>query len=137
MSPFVSLFERQPLIFVHMVAALLALTLGGVVLARRKGTASHRATGWVWVALMALATITSAFIRDYGMINLAGFTPIHGLTVLTAVGLPQGIAAIRRGDMASHRKHMRNLYIGGCVVAGLFTLMPGRFLGRQLWALLA
>jgi uncharacterized membrane protein len=137
MNRFVWLLERHPLIFVHMVAAMAGLVLGAVVLARRKGTPSHRATGWVWVVLMAVATLTSAFIRDYRMINLAGFTPIHGLTVLTAVGLPQGIAAIRRGDVASHRRHMRNLYIGGCVVAGLFTLMPGRFLGRQLWALFA
>ena len=137
MNRFVWLFERHPLIFVHMTAALLALALGAVVLARRKGTTSHRATGWVWVTLMALATITSAFIRDYRMINLAGITPIHGFTVLTAIGLPQGIAAIRRGDVTSHRRHMRNLYIGGCVVAGFFTLMPGRFLGRQLWALWA
>jgi uncharacterized membrane protein len=28
---------------------------------------------------------------------------------------------------------MRGLYIGGCVVAGLFTLLPGRFLGDMLW----
>ena len=28
---------------------------------------------------------------------------------------------------------MRGMYIGGCIVAGVFTLLPGRFLGRQLW----
>jgi uncharacterized membrane protein len=71
MNRFVWLLENKPLIFVHLSAALLALSLGAVVLARRKGTTPHRAT-----------------------------------------------------------------YIGGCVVAGLFTLMPGRFLGRQLWSLI-
>ena len=28
---------------------------------------------------------------------------------------------------------MTGLYIGACVVAGLFTLLPGRFLGSLLW----
>lgn len=34
----------------------------------------------------------------------------------------------------AYRRNMRALhYIGGCVVAGLFTLLPGRFLGDTLW----
>ena len=28
---------------------------------------------------------------------------------------------------------MQRLYIGACVIAGLFTLLPGRFLGSLLW----
>jgi len=28
---------------------------------------------------------------------------------------------------------MRKIYIGGCAVAGVFTLIPGRFLGNLLW----
>lgn len=28
---------------------------------------------------------------------------------------------------------MRSVYIGACVVAGLFTLVPGRYLGDLLW----
>ena len=107
--------------------------LGAVLLLRRKGTPSHRALGWAWVLLMAGATISSAFIRDTGMINLAGFTPIHLLTLLVAVQLPRAVLAIRRGRVEAHRQAMRGMYIGGCVVAGLFTLLPGRFLGRQLW----
>ena len=35
--------------------------------------------------------------------------------------------------MQAHRKAMRSLYIGACLLAGLFTLLPGRFLGRLLW----
>jgi uncharacterized membrane protein len=135
MSPFLRLFERHPVIFVHLVCALAALVLGAVVLARRKGTPSHRVTGWVWVLLMGTTTLTSAFIRDVGMINLAGYTPIHLLTAYVAVVLPRGVWLARRGEVAAHRKTMRGLYIGGCIVAGLFTLLPMRFLGRQLWAL--
>jgi len=133
MNSFTRLLAQHPLIFVHMVCAIAALVLGAVLLLRRKGTPSHRALGWAWVLLMAGATISSAFIRDTGMINLAGFTPIHLLTLLVAVQLPRAVLAIRRGRVEAHRQAMRGMYIGGCVVAGLFTLLPGRFLGRQLW----
>ena len=134
MNSFTRLLAQHPLIFVHMVCAIAALVLGAVLLLRRKGTPSHRALGWAWVLLMAGATISSAFIRDTGMINLAGFTPIHLLTLLVAVQLPRAVLAIRRGRVEAHRQAMRGMYIGGCVVAGLFTLLPGRFLGRQLWS---
>jgi uncharacterized membrane protein len=133
MNSLQKLLEQQPLIFVHMLCALGALVVGGVVLARRKGTASHRASGWVWVALMGTAAATSAFIRDCRMPNVAGFTPIHLLTAYVAVALPRAVWQVRRGNISAHRKSMRGIYIGGCIVAGLFTLLPGRFLGQQLW----
>lgn len=131
------LLDRNPLIFAHLVSALCALALGAVILARRKGTTSHRATGWAWVLLMGSTMLTSAFIRDYRMPNLAGITPIHFFTAMVAYQLPRAVLAARRGDIDLHRKEMRGLYIGGCVIAGLFTLLPGRFLGRQVWAQLA
>jgi uncharacterized membrane protein len=28
---------------------------------------------------------------------------------------------------------MTRLYFGACVLAGIFTLLPGRFLGQLLW----
>ena len=102
-------------------------------MSRKKGTTSHRWLGWSWVVLMASTTVASAFIRDYGMPNIAGFTPIHGFTVLVAVMLPRGIWYIKRDNVVGHRKTMKGLYIGACVVAGLFTLLPGRFLGNLLW----
>jgi len=127
------LLHQHPLVFFHLVTAFSALLLGGVVLARRKGTTSHRALGWAWVVLMGSTAVASGFIRDYHLPNLAGFTPIHAFTVLVAVQLPRGIWLIRRGNVVDHRKTMRGLYIGACVLAGVFTLLPGRFLGQLLW----
>lgn len=127
------LFERHPLVFFHLVTAFAALIVGGVLLWRRKGTARHKALGWVWVLLMGSTTVASAFIRDYEGLNLAGFTPIHAFTVLVAVQLPRGIWLVRQGRVEAHRKTMRGLYIGACVIAGVFTLLPGRFLGGLLW----
>jgi uncharacterized membrane protein len=135
MDSFARLLEQQPLIFVHMLSALGALALGAVVLARRKGTASHRAIGWTWVVLMGSAAVTSAFIPGQGMMpSLAGFTPIHLLTLTVGVLLPYAVWNARRGNIVAHRKTMRGIYLGGCIVAGLFTLLPSRFLGGLLWA---
>ncbi len=49
MDHFARLLERHPLVFFHMVCAVSALALGIVILARRKGTGSHRRSagrGW-------------------------------------------------------------------------------------------
>ena len=127
------LLTTHPVVFFHLITAFAALLLGGLVLARRKGTASHKALGWAWVLMMGSTAVASALIRDYQMPNLLGFTPIHGFTLLVAVNLPRGIWHIRRGNVAAHRKTMRGLYIGACVLAGVFTLLPGRFLGNLLW----
>ena len=127
------LLTAHPVVFVHLLTALAALLLGGVVLARRKGSVSHKALGWVWVLMMGSTAVASAFIRDYQLPNLFGFTPLHGFTVLVASMLPRGIWHIRRGHVVAHRKTMRGLYIGACVLAGIFTLLPGRFLGNLLW----
>ena len=133
MDHFVRLLERHPLVFFHMVCAVSALALGVIILARRKGTGSHRAIGWTWVVLMGTVALTSVFIRDYRLPNLFGYTPIHLFTVLTAVLLPISVWNARRGNVAPHRRMMKGLYVGGCIVAGVFTLVPGRFLGELLW----
>jgi uncharacterized membrane protein len=128
-----TLLHRHPLIIFHLASAVGALLAGAPTLARRKGTPGHRALGWGWVVLMAGATLSSAFIGDELVPNVAGFTPIHALTLPAAVLLPTAIVYIRRGNVAGHRKTMRGLYLGGCIVAGIFTLLPGRFLGSLLW----
>lgn len=127
------LIHTRPLIALHLFAALLAVTVGAIVMMRRKGTVNHKALGWFWAVLMFTVAFTSVFIRDYRLPNIAGYTPIHLFTVLTAVMLPIGIVQIRRGNVARHRKVMTRLFYGACVTAGLFTLLPNRFLGSLLW----
>ena len=130
---FTDLLQRHPLIFFHLATALGALALGLFMLLRRKGTRSHRLLGWTWVALMGSTALASAFIRDYRLPNLWGYTPIHLFTATVAVMLPLAMVHIRRGNVRGHRRTMTGLYLGACVLAGLFTLLPGRFLGSLLW----
>ena len=127
------LLQRHPVVFFHLVIASAALLLGGWILSQAKGTPRHRLLGWAWALLMASTAVTAAFIRDYHLPNLFGFTPIHGFVLLVAVQLPRGIWYVRQGNVLGHRQTMRKLYIGSCVVAGIFTLLPGRFLGTLLW----
>ncbi len=133
MEQITHLIETRPLVALHLGAALLALLIGAVVMLRRKGTASHKLLGWAWVALMLATAITSGFVREGRMPNIAGFSPIHLLTVWVLITLPIGIVRIRRGNVAGHRSVMRGMFFGACVIAGAFTLLPGRFLGDLLW----
>jgi uncharacterized membrane protein len=133
MERFTTLLQDHPIVALHLVAALLALAIGAVVMLRRKGTADHKALGWGFVVLMATVAVSSVFIRDFRMPNIAGYTPIHAFTAWVAITLPLGILRIRRRDVATHRRVMRGIFFGGCIVAGSFTLLPGRFLGDLLW----
>ena len=130
---FALLLQRHPLVFFHLITAFAALILGSALLLRRKGSTSHRWLGWLWVVLMGSTALATAFIRDYRLPNLAGFTPIHVFTLLVAVGLPRAIWFVKRGNIAGHRKQMKSIFVGGSVLAGIFTLLPGRFLGNLLW----
>lgn len=130
--------QLTPLIAVHMGCALAATAIGPVALwARRSGSAPrprlHRAAGYAFTALMLVAAITALFIHDYRLPNWHGYTPIHLLVPLVFASLTGAFIALARRQIALHRKIMQRLYLGACVTAGLFTLLPGRYLGDLLW----
>lgn len=133
MTPSASFFQLPPAVQLHLVLALAALVLGPLALRARKGSRLHRASGYAWVALMLGAALTSVFIRDRGLPNLGGYTPIHLLTLLTFAGVGSAIVAIAQGRVSAHRHGMQATYWGGCVAAGAFALLPGRFLGHLVW----
>lgn len=132
MHAFATLLKDHPLVFFHLVTAFGALVLGIVILTRRKGTFDHRLLGWAWVGLMGATTLASACLRSTTMPNIDGITPIHLFTATVAVLLPRAIWQARQGNIVGHRKTMKGLFIGGCVLAGVFTLLPSRFLGGLL-----
>ena len=129
--------QLTPLIAVHMSAAIGALAIGPVALWARKGRTQrpmlHRAFGYAWVTLMLATAFTAIFIRDFGLPNIAGYTPIHLLVPFTLFSLFGAFRNLRRKNIAGHRKTMQSLYLGACVIAGAFTLLPSRYLGQLIW----
>ena len=129
--------QLTPLIAIHLSAALGAIATGPVALWARKGRVQrprlHRAFGYAWVTLMLAAAISALFIRDYQLPNIAGYTPIHLLVPLTLFSLFGSFYKLAQGDIAGHRSIMQKLYIGACLVAGAFTLLPGRYIGNLVW----
>lgn len=130
--------QLTPVIAIHLAAALAATALGPVALWARLGARQrprlHRAAGYAWVTLMVATAVSALFIRDSRLPNLAGYTPIHLLIPFTLGQLFFAFRALLRGNITGHRKSMQGLYIGACLVAGAFTLLPGRFLGDWLWS---
>jgi uncharacterized membrane protein len=126
-----------PVIAIHAAAAIAALLTGPVALWARKGAKQrprlHRAFGYAWVTLMVITAVSAIFIHESGLPNLAGFTPLHLLIPLTLFGLFGAFRYLARGDIARHRSTMQRLYWGACVLAGFFTLLPGRLIGHVLW----
>lgn len=133
--------QLTPVIAIHLSAALGALLTGPVALwARRGGHARprlHRAFGYAWVTLMLATALSAVFIRDFGLVNLGGYTPIHLLVPVTLLSLVAAFRALAQGRVAAHRATMQRLYLAACVGAGLFTLLPSRLLGRWVWGALA
>ncbi len=126
------MFSDTPaIVVVHASAALSALVIGGYQLFAGKGTGGHRAIGYVWTSLMMLVALSSFWIHDIR--QFGPFSVIHVLSAYVAVGLPLAILAARRGSIKRHKSSMQGLYLGGLIVAGVFTLSPGRVLGKLVF----
>jgi len=115
----------------HVATVLPAAVLGAVLLARPKGTPAHRLLGKIWLLLMVVTSFSTFFIHDLKTVGT--FSPIHLLSLYVIFGSVPAIRAARRGDIRAHRAHVAGMYFGGIVVAGLFTLVPGRVMGRMIF----
>jgi len=40
---------------------------------------------------------------------------------------------LHRKNIVGHRKTMQTLYWSACIIAGGFTLLPSRYLGKLIW----
>jgi uncharacterized membrane protein len=120
------LLDAAPAIPVHAFAAMAAFALGIVQFAAPKGTLPHRTVGWIWVALMAIVAASSFWIHEVRL--LGPWSPIHLLSIFTLIMLPIAVWRARRHRVADHRRIMTLTFVGALVIAGLFTLLPGRIM---------
>lgn len=126
-----------PSIAVHMTFALCAVVMGPLALWSRLGRIVrprwHRAIGYAWVTCLVGAALSALFIRGYHLPNIAGFTPIHLLIPVTLASLWRAFRYLQQGNVRGHQLTMQWTYALACVVTGLFTLLPQRYLGQLLW----
>jgi uncharacterized membrane protein len=120
------LLNAAPVVQIHAFVALAAFVLGLVQLAAPKGTIPHRTVGWTWVVLMTLIAVSSFWIHGFRIIG--PFSPIHLLSIFTLAMLPLAVWHARRHRVERHRKAMTSIFVGAMVIAGLFTLLPGRIM---------
>jgi len=120
------LLNASPAIQLHAFAAMAAFVLGIVQFAAPKGTLPHRTLGWIWVILMVFVAGSSFWIHH---IKLWGpWSPIHLISIFTLTMLPLGVWRARMHKVPAHRWTMVSIFIGGLVIAGLFTFVPGRIM---------
>jgi uncharacterized membrane protein len=120
------LLNAEPAIQLHAFTALAAFALGAVQLGAPKGTLPHRTVGWVWVALMVVVAVSSFFIHELHV--WGNWSPIHLLSIFTLAMLPLAVRHARRHRVDRHRNAMSAIFVGALVIAGLFTLAPGRIM---------
>ena len=120
------LLRASPATQVHAFAAMTAFVLGLVQFAAPKGTLPHRTVGWIWVVLMLTICASSLYLhtlRIWGQ-----WSPIHLLSIGTPVALAFAVWAAHTHRVQSHQHTMVWIFCGALVIAGVFTLVPGRLM---------
>lgn len=123
---FAPLFAAPLAVILHALAAMAAFGLGLVQLAAPKGSLPHRTIGWIWVVLMAVVAASSFLIHT--ICQFGPFSLIHGLSILTLIALPIAVMHARNHRVGKHRRVMLLTFAGALVIAGIFTLWPGRIM---------
>ena len=125
-APHLAMLRTAPKILrLHIAAAVFALSVGVALMVGVKGRTFHRMAGWMWVASMLTVAVSSFWIRDHGR-----FSYIHFLRGWVSISVPMAVAAVKRRDVKRHRALMTNIFMGGLIVAGAFTFVPGRLMWR-------
>ena len=86
------------------------------------------------MSLMFFTAAVSLFIPALvGPRVLGHFGWIHLLSILVIVTVPRALIDVRAGRIKAHQRRMVMLYVGALLIAGAFTLWPGRYLHGVLF----
>jgi len=114
----------------HILAALAVVALSPLQFwGFRKGSAAHRATGYLWIAAMVIVALSSFLIPSTLPVRVGPFGPIHLLSVLAFYSVVRAVLYARDHNREGHRKTLIALSIGFWAAAA-FTLLPSRIMGR-------
>lgn len=112
----------------HAFSAMAAFAIGILQFAGPKGTLPHRALGFLWLGLMLTVAITSFWISGHGPRIAGPFGPIHLLSIFVLLMAPLALYWVRRRIIRGHAMTVIGMFIGGLVIAGGFTFIPGRLM---------
>ncbi|HAE99712.1 MAG TPA: hypothetical protein DCO68_09690 [Methylophilaceae bacterium] len=122
------------LAYLHLATVLMAFILGTYLLLQQKGSETHRRVGKCYLLLMlTTASIALLMPAQVGPRMLGHFGFIHLFCAVVFYCVPTAYLAARSGNIAKHKANMQGLYVGGILIAGAFTLMPGRLLHQWLF----
>ena len=117
------------LMYAHLITVIPCILIGGYLLLAYKGTPIHKLLGKIYMSLMLSTAIITIFLpANVGPQLLDYFGWIHLFTVLTLWTVPTAYIAIRKRNIKAHKRKMILLYVGAILIAGGFTLVPGRYL---------
>lgn len=121
----------------HVVAASVALTLGLVVLVRRKGDSWHVRLGRLYVVVILAVAVPVLFV--YNITGRPG--PFHVLAVVSLVTTALGWLSVRRGGrsrrgVAAHATFMAWSWVG-VLTAGLAQAADHQWPEESPWPVLA
>jgi len=122
------------LTYLHLGSLVPAFVIGTYLLLNRKGTPVHRFLGKIYMGLMLFTAFVTLFMEAVvgpKFLNHFGF--IHLLSLLVLYTVPTSYRAIRVGNIKLHKRKMVGLYAGALLIAGAFTLSPGRLIHSWLF----
>ena len=120
--------EAPPAVQIHAGLGIVAFLLGLYLLARRKGGTVHRRLGQTWVAIMAVVAFSALFIHQIR--TWGPFSPLHLLSLATFASCWWAIRTARLRRIKAHARTMVGMYVGGVLVAGGLTFLPGLLMHR-------
>ena len=119
----------ETLMYFHLLTVVPCIFLGAYLLTARKGGLTHRRIGMVYMALMSFTALIALFIpAGVGPRFLNHFGYLHLLSLIVIWTVQTALLAVKKGNIKSHQRKMIILYVSAILIAGGFTLFPGRFL---------
>ncbi len=125
---FAPIAEAPLAVKIHLATVVPAFVLGTwQIFFSRKGAPMHRAIGAVYLVLMTVTATAAIFIRQ---IRPGSFSLLHLFVALTYWSVFSAIWNLRRRNIRGHQMAMIGLYVGGLLIAGALTFLPGRIMHR-------
>jgi uncharacterized membrane protein len=113
---------------IHLATVVPAFAIGTwQIFFSTKGAPYHRFFGYIYLVLMSVTAIAALFISELMPGGpFFGFSPVHLFVPLTLFGVVGALRGAWTHNIPMHRGAMIGTYVGGILIAGGLTFLPGR-----------